>query len=149
MAFGRWTAKVLMSKPHRTALGRGLSALIPDATARGRGRTRGHCTSATRVHQAADNQPRTRFDDNALRTLADSIEKDGLIRPSSSARQATIPTPSSRASAATVLKTDRPGNGTHAHQATDEEESYDTRREHQRKPDPLEEADRYQPTNMV
>ena len=71
-----------MSKPHRTALGRGLSALIPDAQPPEDASNDGGIVNLPLSQiRAADQQPRSRFDDQALRTLADSIEHDGLLQP--------------------------------------------------------------------
>ena len=71
-----------MSKPHRTALGRGLSALIPDAQPPEDAIDKdGIVNLPLSQIRAADQQPRTRFDDQALQTLADSIQKDGLLQP--------------------------------------------------------------------
>ncbi|RMH40586.1 MAG: ParB/RepB/Spo0J family partition protein [Deltaproteobacteria bacterium] len=68
------------SKP-RPALGRGLSALIPDApSARDIARRDYLSAPIEDVHPAPD-QPRRRFDDAALDELARSIAQHGIIQP--------------------------------------------------------------------
>ena len=61
----------------RKALGRGIGSLLPPPPGAGQ--------SAARIPVARIDpnpaQPRTRFDDDALRRLADSIRKDGLLQP--------------------------------------------------------------------
>lgn len=72
-----------MTDTRRTALGRGLSALIPEA----RDNNESALTSNGTVHlpvshiRAAENQPRTHFDDERITALADSIKTDGILQP--------------------------------------------------------------------
>ena len=69
-----------MSQTRRNVLGRGLSALIPDAH---------EATPTDRQIQelpidqimAANTQPRTQFDEARIAALADSLQTDGFIQP--------------------------------------------------------------------
>ncbi len=81
--------------PRKTGLGRGLSALIPDAppavvpASDGDGDSAGH--EAARVAPATDvaiervvpnpEQPRSRFDSDALAELVESVRMHGIIQP--------------------------------------------------------------------
>ena len=72
---------------HRKALGRGLEALIPTATATETLEPR-RAGSANGVEQipiemigANPFQPRTRFDDGSLKELTESIRSSGIIQP--------------------------------------------------------------------
>ena len=67
---------------HRKALGKGLEALIPSAA------TETMELPKTGVREisiedvgANPHQPRTRFDDDSLRELADSIQASGVLQP--------------------------------------------------------------------
>jgi ParB family chromosome partitioning protein len=71
-----------MTHPRRTALGRGLSALIPEAKAPGADTDNsGIVTLPIEQIRTASHQPRTRFAAAALESLADSIRVDGLLQP--------------------------------------------------------------------
>ncbi len=71
----------------RRSLGRGLSALIPDVPddrgshASGGSTGAGLSTLPVEHIRAADHQPRTHFDQEALDELADSIRTSGLLQP--------------------------------------------------------------------
>lgn len=71
-----------MSSQRRTALGRGLSALIPSAPDPSES-NRGTQTSKLPIDRikTARTQPRTVFNENRLNELAASIEANGLIQP--------------------------------------------------------------------
>jgi ParB family chromosome partitioning protein len=64
--------------PLRGGLGRGLSALIPEATD---GQASGLLEVAPGQIRPNPQQPRQRFDETALRELADSIAEHGLLQP--------------------------------------------------------------------
>ncbi len=66
-----------MSRPHERGLGRGLGALIPPASAARHG-LRDVPVDAIRPNPW---QPRTHFDDQELRELADSIREHGVLQP--------------------------------------------------------------------
>ena len=68
---------------HRKALGKGLEALIPGAVATEVAEPPQSGTRDVRVEEIATNpfQPRTRFDDQGIRELADSIKSTGIIQP--------------------------------------------------------------------
>ncbi len=79
---------------HRKALGRGLEALIPGShstpVAKGgaaavaeppEGRTTGETLLTIDDISANPHQPRIRFDDDAIRELADSIKVSGVLQP--------------------------------------------------------------------
>jgi ParB family chromosome partitioning protein len=66
--------------PRRPALGRGLSALIPEARAEATPRP-GLRTVPIHHVRPASRQPRRNFDDAALDDLAASIRENGLIQP--------------------------------------------------------------------
>ena len=72
---------------HRKALGRGLEALIPTATAtetlepRRAGSGNGVEQIPIEMIGANPFQPRTRFDDSALKELTESIRSSGIIQP--------------------------------------------------------------------
>jgi ParB family transcriptional regulator, chromosome partitioning protein len=78
-----------LKNPRRPALGRGLSALIPDARATtgapGALPTTGESSALRELRldqiTAAARQPRARFDDVKLRELAASLASDGLLQP--------------------------------------------------------------------
>lgn len=73
-----------MSESRRPALGRGLSALIPGASAArpaGTSSEDGPQTLPTGHVRAATNQPRTRFDERALVELTASISANGILQP--------------------------------------------------------------------
>lgn len=61
-------------------LGRGLNALISDATIES-GSTSSQDELSVDVIVPNPNQPRTSFDEDALNDLADSIKKEGLLQP--------------------------------------------------------------------
>jgi ParB family chromosome partitioning protein len=63
----------------RKALGRGLSALLPAAPQPG-GKREFLRLAIEDVHPASE-QPRRRFEDQALSTLVESIRKDGVLQP--------------------------------------------------------------------
>ncbi|MBK5308146.1 MAG: ParB/RepB/Spo0J family partition protein [Frankiaceae bacterium] len=71
-----------MSTPRHGGLGRGLGALIPQA-ADGDQAVEGARFAEVPVERIAPNpaQPRTHFDDEALRELVDSIREVGLLQP--------------------------------------------------------------------
>ena len=71
-----------MSSQRRTALGRGLSALIPSAPDPSES-SQGTQTSKLPIDRikTARTQPRTVFNENRLNELAASIEANGLIQP--------------------------------------------------------------------
>lgn len=64
--------------PKKTALGRGLSALIPTARPE---RESGPRTVALSLLDANRRQPRRRFDDEGIAELARSIAKTGILQP--------------------------------------------------------------------
>ncbi len=70
---------------HKRALGRGLSALIPQPAAPSQAEGEGHRQTVLQVpiesirRDAA--QPRKHFDEQALRELADSIRAQGILQP--------------------------------------------------------------------
>jgi len=66
---------------HRKALGRGLEALIPPSTPAGP--SEGAATRQIPIADVAANpfQPRSRFDDTALKELAASIKATGVLQP--------------------------------------------------------------------
>jgi len=68
---------------HRKALGKGLEALIPGAAATDVAEPPPSGTRDVQIEEIATNpfQPRTRFDDQGLRELADSIKSTGIIQP--------------------------------------------------------------------
>jgi ParB family chromosome partitioning protein len=66
-----------MSRAHERGLGRGLGALIPPASASRHG-LRDVLVDAIRPNPW---QPRTHFDDQELRELADSIREHGVLQP--------------------------------------------------------------------
>ena len=72
-----------MTDTRRTALGRGLSALIPEAA----GTDEISHVSDGAVHlpighiRAAETQPRTHFDEARITALAESIKADGILQP--------------------------------------------------------------------
>lgn len=72
-----------MTDTRRTALGRGLSALIPEAA----GTDESAHVSDGAVHlpighiRAAEEQPRTHFDEARITALAESIKADGILQP--------------------------------------------------------------------
>jgi|SRR5690349_4294599 len=75
---------------HRKALGRGLEALIPGASSVGSSaiatvdpRTEAGGLQEVAIGEIAPNpyQPRTRFDDEAIRELAASIRANGVLQP--------------------------------------------------------------------
>ncbi|HEX7528459.1 MAG TPA: ParB/RepB/Spo0J family partition protein [Thermoanaerobaculia bacterium] len=68
-----------MSSPRKTALGKGLSALIPSARAEGAGP--GLRTVGLDLLDASKRQPRHRFDDAGLDELAKSIRRTGILQP--------------------------------------------------------------------
>lgn len=70
-----------MSQSRRPALGRGLSALIPGAATRADESRHGIQTLPLEQIEPARHQPRTDFDEERIRTLAASIEADGLLQP--------------------------------------------------------------------
>ncbi len=76
--------KPVETKEPRRALGRGLDALLPvtqiAAAAAARAESPYQLVGIERVHPRRD-QPRKRFDTNALDELARSIEEQGLIQP--------------------------------------------------------------------
>src|SRR5512145_2979570 len=63
----------------KPALGKGLSALIPDATASDQPRT--SLDVDIDVLEANRYQPRTQYDDQRLAELAQSIATNGVIQP--------------------------------------------------------------------
>jgi len=70
-----------MNQTRRSALGRGLSALIPEA-AEPNADEQGRIGSLPIEHiRVADHQPRLRFDQERIDALAASIESDGLLQP--------------------------------------------------------------------
>ena len=67
---------------NRTALGKGLGALIPDADDRASIGTSGGVRELPVEHIAANpEQPRTRFDDARLEELAASLQRHGVLQP--------------------------------------------------------------------
>lgn len=68
-----------MSSPRKTALGRGLSALIPSARAEGVGP--GLKMVGLDLLDANRRQPRHRFDDAGLEELSKSIRRTGILQP--------------------------------------------------------------------
>src|SRR5258707_831574 len=76
---------------HRKALGRGLDALIPGANTSGTGPAVGVAEERAdqgsmrevAIEEISPNpyQPRTRFDDDAIRELAASIRATGVLQP--------------------------------------------------------------------
>ena len=70
----------------KKALGRGLSALLSDADTEAPSSLSGQTsTGITEISiskiKPNEGQPRTKFDDDALQDLADSIEQHGLVQP--------------------------------------------------------------------
>jgi len=63
---------------NRRALGRGLGALIPGAGEEGAGEIR---EIALGLIEPNREQPRTRFDDESLRELAESVKLHGIVQP--------------------------------------------------------------------
>lgn len=70
-----------MSQSRRSALGRGLSALIPDAPRRDEAPRSGLLQVPLDRISPAAHQPRTVFDESALAELAASIKANGLLQP--------------------------------------------------------------------
>ena len=68
-----------MAAPRKTALGRGLSALIPSARAESAGA--GLRTVGLDLLDANRRQPRHRFDDAGLEELSKSIRRTGILQP--------------------------------------------------------------------
>lgn len=68
-----------MVAPRKTALGKGLSALIPSARAEGAGP--GLRTVGLDLLDANKRQPRHRFDDAGLEELSKSIRRTGILQP--------------------------------------------------------------------
>jgi ParB family transcriptional regulator, chromosome partitioning protein len=62
----------------RRGIGRGLSAILPEAEATGAGELR---ELPVELIKPNPSQPRTKFDPEALRALADSIEASGVVQP--------------------------------------------------------------------
>src|SRR5690606_31294861 len=81
----RRTNTELMSKERKPALGKGLSALLKDATtditSSGVAPVGGISHIKLNDIQANPFQPRTEFDQTALEELAESIKVHGLIQP--------------------------------------------------------------------
>ena len=71
-----------MNTTKRTVLGRGLSALIPDAEQSPSAEsTIGARIVPTQAVNPAHNQPRTYFDDAKITALSESISEDGILQP--------------------------------------------------------------------
>ncbi len=71
-----------MTENKRTALGRGLSALIPESSADSDlTPTEGSVTVPLANIRIAEHQPRTLFDEEKISRLAESIQSDGLLQP--------------------------------------------------------------------
>jgi len=70
-----------MNQVRRSALGRGLSALIPDADKPAIEPDAGGTTLPLDQIKIARVQPRTLFKQDRIDALADSIKKDGLLQP--------------------------------------------------------------------
>jgi ParB family chromosome partitioning protein len=68
-----------VSSPRKSALGKGLSALIPSSRAEGAGS--GLRTVALDLLDANKRQPRRRFDDAGLEELSKSIRRTGILQP--------------------------------------------------------------------
>ena len=68
-----------MAAPRKTALGKGLSALIPSARAEGAGP--GLKMVGLGLLDANKRQPRRRFDDAGLEELSKSIRRTGILQP--------------------------------------------------------------------
>src|SRR5690349_1875168 len=68
---------------HRKALGKGLEALIPGGVATETVEVKASGVRQIPVEDIGANpfQPRTRFNDDALRELADSIKASGVLQP--------------------------------------------------------------------
>jgi len=64
----------------RKALGRGLSALLSEASALDE-ETNAIVTIPLEAIEAGENQPRRHFDEEALLELADSIQRQGILQP--------------------------------------------------------------------
>lgn len=73
----------MTTPPRRPVLGRGLSALIPDAGPSPANERSGHTTFDLALDEIrpAQEQPRTIFDDAAIEELAASIRENGVIQP--------------------------------------------------------------------
>jgi len=69
-----------MNQSRRSALGRGLSALIPEAEVN-TDETGGVGTLPMDQIRAADHQPRSQFDEERIQALSQSIKVDGLLQP--------------------------------------------------------------------
>lgn len=65
---------------NKRGLGRGLSALIPNAASQDTGLDQQHELPVDMIHPNP-NQPRTEIDDDRIEELADSIQKVGLLQP--------------------------------------------------------------------
>ena len=70
-----------MTQSRRNVLGRGLSALIPDASDIAEPAPQETTRLPLEQIQAADHQPRVKFDQARLDALADSIKADGILQP--------------------------------------------------------------------
>jgi len=72
-----------MPNTRRTALGRGLSALIPEASSSDAAQLSADSVTQLPIEhiRVADNQPRTHFDDERISALSDSIKSDGILQP--------------------------------------------------------------------
>ena len=70
-----------MTQSRRNVLGRGLSALIPDASDIAEPGPQETTRLPLDQIQAADHQPRVKFDQARLDALADSIKTDGVLQP--------------------------------------------------------------------
>ena len=65
----------------RQALGRGLSALIPEALPSNKTTSDSQATASIERLRPNPSQPRKDFDDSALDELADSISSNGVLQP--------------------------------------------------------------------
>ncbi|MEE2757132.1 MAG: ParB/RepB/Spo0J family partition protein [Myxococcota bacterium] len=70
-----------MTQSRRNVLGRGLSALIPEANEAVEANIQEITQLPLEQIQAADHQPRLEFDDTRLAALSESIKSDGLLQP--------------------------------------------------------------------
>ena len=70
-----------MARKTKGGLGKGLEALIADASAESGSRVHDENEIAIESIVPNPNQPRKDFDESALADLADSIKREGLLQP--------------------------------------------------------------------
>ena len=67
-----------MASGTKRGIGRGLASILPEASSEGAGELR---ELPVKLIKPNPNQPRTKFDPDALAGLASSIEASGVVQP--------------------------------------------------------------------